>query len=1124
MRCRCGFESRNAYASGASGTILTLMCRMTSMDRCQLKLGMLAYFISCSTGLLWKQTFNGILEPMDPDVCTTQNITFTSTLLDHPKLNYSIGFAVKNRSTDRKYVAVEHDRVTKINETVSEFTIYNISLATEIFYLSYFYVKSFYWQEYGDSDSRLQLGHTTSTRVYRKCNCSFYISVLLSASFVHCDAQTDFPEQCQYYWLGTVSGQDQFPDTCNIRFISLLFILSFHLDRLTAARVYPLPEEVQHFKCIVFNYVSMRCSWKYGKDYGNGENMPEVIFQWSLDGYNRSFIDCKDLNSEDGYCDWEDWTAGYFLNEKITVRLILIQPCGINASSEFHIDTAKIVKPNPVFGVFPKVINSTCIQLSWDTSDSEQQYPKEHRVIVSSEGVNVTKMRFSTTKDTEKYLHKNTFCNLNPYTNYTFSVSIRPTGPYSGYFSDPRSIVSRTYSNVPRRMPQNVIVSVGSKDNTLVVTWDKLICQLDEPYIAEYRVQYKKQDGSSHKSLNKTESFEARAVLMDLEEDQIYVVTVRGVTSDGLEGPESQPKTGIPVNKSLKSVEITGISIAVLVSVIFSGVGIFCAVRKCKIKAQEVIKQAGYITIPDAPDQDMYSSRERRNSNDSECYATRTFARSRNGIELSSQTSLLQYDYDGSPVVNGEQEGTATARYAFEPELTRLISDRTDTSGPQAELFCGTSQTTRESTIKLPKNVEYSKKVVSDISLSGKVNPVTMDSFKDRNIDHIMHKKTKGIHLIDVNETKVTPCDSKVTRRLHESHLAKPYTLFPLSNTPSTINSPFPNESTESSIGVEAECPFAHVERNCQQCMVIPSSTVVSHYKYCLTERSNSVSESPVSSTTNNLHESKNIKGSSYVTTTDATHLFLERSRVSIKFMRVQSVTSGNADAFSCSKQSKFPDTYPENAITFHSKSAITQNPDIFVEDERSMKVPGSNSIEPLLLTLSPTALHKTSDSPQNVSGRHDQYFTRTSLGAHTTVIENTILSNKSQQFVHFCSNQTSSRAAQNQDAMSVFTFEHGTSSNIVRNSKSTNCYIPQSNAVQAFDSIKINGYVPHANTISDFVPCCDLACIPNGVMGNFSGHESSSSDSKLTPINCASNKTVDPGYVFSTEVNDSCQ
>ncbi|XP_045160287.2 uncharacterized protein LOC123525364 isoform X2 [Mercenaria mercenaria] len=606
--------------------------------------------------------------------------------------------------------------------------------------------------------------------------------------------------------------------------------------------VLPMPEKVEHVDCIVENYIkSMRCSWSYGDNY-KGRELPHVEFHWRIPEYSRSWNVCSDLNIKAGYCNWNSSRSGDFTMKLIDIKLMLKEPCGVNVSSNFTIDTRKIVKPNPVFGLKSSVLNSTCVQVQWRTNNSEMQYPKEHKLIVSSKWDDPKVYKFNTTEDTEKDTHGWTLCSLHPHTAYTFTVSIQPTGGQAGFYSDPREIVATTYSDIPSaspgvteggyswthrdcegindkrkvcvfwkpipeedkngqmkgldvvftavnqaskpinnqwaedstygcslgllcnidyvfsikarnrngtsednstllisavtkgivqpqfiveaantsnvsvswteaekatgyvvawcrnrngecenrnivnwqrfssatrkavlqinpenspqdflygvsvlteqgssgvewqdcvylknakpsRKPQNVVVSTGPDDNTLVVTWDKLTCKSDEPYIAMYSVQFYKEHGGNQQSQNVSASGEARVVLNNLEEEQTYIVTVRGITKDGHYGQESQQQKGVPVDKSLKPDAIVGISISVPIVVILAVVGCFCVLRMCKRKADKTKESLAQITIPDdtpfGPDGtveeggiDRSSTRsinsiERQNSNDS---------------------------------------------------------------------------------------------------------------------------------------------------------------------------------------------------------------------------------------------------------------------------------------------------------------------------------------------------------------------------------------------------------------------------------------------------------------------------------------------------------------------------
>ncbi|XP_053395780.1 interleukin-6 receptor subunit beta-like [Mercenaria mercenaria] len=211
--------------------------------------------------------------------------------------------------------------------------------------------------------------------------------------------------------------------------------------------VYPLPEKVHNFSCLVENYNSMNCSWNYGKIYGPFKE-PEVALQWRMQN-DSSWKECSNLNTRYGYCYWD---TSHFIMKKMQIRLTLTQPCEVSVVSDFQIDTSKIVKPDPVVALSSKVLNSTCIQIVW--SNTVNIYRKEHRVIVSSKWRDNRELRINSTADTENLSQRRTFCNLHPHTYYTFTVSTQPTGQQAGFFSDPKAIVALTYSDKPSTSPK----------------------------------------------------------------------------------------------------------------------------------------------------------------------------------------------------------------------------------------------------------------------------------------------------------------------------------------------------------------------------------------------------------------------------------------------------------------------------------------------------------------------------------------------------------------------------------------------------------------------------------------------------------------------------------------------
>ncbi|XP_060570493.1 uncharacterized protein LOC132728833 isoform X2 [Ruditapes philippinarum] len=630
-----------------------------------------SFVVSCEGFFMVPRSFNGDLTPVDPEICTTQSVTFTCTLFNQPNPKHNIGFAIKNKETKRKFIRVGQDEVKVIDESRSELTLNNLTTKT--------FVQCINGESPNDTDEARQIGHTSTVQIY------------------------------------------------------------------------PMPSKVEQLDCIVDNYYdSMKCSWDYGTAYKLGTF--NVTFQWRIPMLSASWINCPDLNIKHGFCRWKSTRTGDFSMKIIDTKITLKQSCGISYSSTFTIDTTKIVKPDPVAKLTSTTINSTCVIVKYHTNNSQMQYPKQHKLIISNKWDEPNEITFNTTYWSEKGTHRRTVCNLHPYTTYTFSVSIQPTGDEAGYFSDSRTTEATTYSDIPsaspavaeggysfnameckhlkskrriciplkpieeenengpmngivllvtntdtgeqfdeeftekltyvclsdlqcntsynimfkarnvngtseknsslfippvalvpplevkveagqdtdvymswtqtenatgymvfwcrnrngncatrngvdwkyfpmdttegiirikgeyfprdflygvsaltetggggiewqdcvylrhadpKREPKNVVVSLGSEDNTLVVTWDKLMCKSDEPYIDMYNVRYTQLNNGNEKSLNVSSSVEARVTIRNLQYDQTYVVTVRAVTDRGHFGPESHPKRGV---------------------------------------------------------------------------------------------------------------------------------------------------------------------------------------------------------------------------------------------------------------------------------------------------------------------------------------------------------------------------------------------------------------------------------------------------------------------------------------------------------------------------------------------------------------------------------------------------
>ncbi|XP_060567069.1 uncharacterized protein LOC132725896 isoform X2 [Ruditapes philippinarum] len=172
----------------------------------------------------------------------------------------------------------------------------------------------------------------------------------------------------------------------------------------------------------------------------------------------------------------------------------------------------------------------------------------------------------------------------------------------------------------PQREVRNLAVSPGPEDDSLVVTWDKLSCQSDQPYIAKYNVRYNEVNNRHYAAVNVSASGEARVVLRDLKRDQAYSVSVRAVTRTGKYGPIDQPKTSTPVNNSLRQWEIVLFTTGVVIAVIVINIIVILAISCFRKKRKSILEQ-GNIKIDDDFMKGEYANRthsiERQSSDDS---------------------------------------------------------------------------------------------------------------------------------------------------------------------------------------------------------------------------------------------------------------------------------------------------------------------------------------------------------------------------------------------------------------------------------------------------------------------------------------------------------------------------
>ncbi|KAL4219393.1 hypothetical protein ACF0H5_021973 [Mactra antiquata] len=229
---------------------------------------------------------------------------------------------------------------------------------------------------------------------------------------------------------------------------------------------------IDDFQCIAYNYLErMNCSWKYAGQY---DKAPNILFKWKIPAFNQ-WETCPELNTEYKYCNWPSTSHGDFSMKKIVIEIdinyITCDNSVVNKTFKYSINTRDIVKPNPVTSLRREDSNSTCITLAWSLRSSRPEYPKIQKIEISSHwgsSIDPGDILINTPGVSTLQEDVHTVCNLQEYTIYTFTVSMKPEE--KGYWSTKSTVVAETQSAVPSASPN---ITVGG------YSWNPSDCQSD---------------------------------------------------------------------------------------------------------------------------------------------------------------------------------------------------------------------------------------------------------------------------------------------------------------------------------------------------------------------------------------------------------------------------------------------------------------------------------------------------------------------------------------------------------------------------------------------------------------------------------------------------------------------
>ncbi|XP_061182315.1 uncharacterized protein LOC133190640 [Saccostrea echinata] len=312
---------------------------------------------------------------------------------------------------------------------------------------------------------------------------------------------------------------------------------------------YPLqPVNDSDFQCILYDWDdSLSCSWEIGTYKHNGNINVTVIAETS----SHPLLYPDKLNNT--FCQWKGtFDDPFWYKFYLSVHNIKMNQ---SIQSNFTRIASSIVKPAPISNVFAENISSTCLTVRWNT----RQFKFQVLVFIASDEWNssIPKKKEARPGDhIEQYLQ---FCNLIPFTDYTFNITRRKLtmighnkSREDGYWSDPAFFTFKTMADVPASPPN---ITEGSfyhvyGDETILY-WKPIKPMDRHGIVISYIISYTSSDGRDKYSL----SSQYENITLSLDGDKWYNVSITAITKEGYRSPSASvlipPKISIPTPSTL---------------------------------------------------------------------------------------------------------------------------------------------------------------------------------------------------------------------------------------------------------------------------------------------------------------------------------------------------------------------------------------------------------------------------------------------------------------------------------------------------------------------------------------------------------------------------------------------
>ncbi|XP_050401234.2 leukemia inhibitory factor receptor [Patella vulgata] len=223
------------------------------------------------------------------------------------------------------------------------------------------------------------------------------------------------------------------------------------------------PQKVVNLTCIVYDWTKgMKCTWNLGVEYINSEDISVKVY-YAVYTKKVHFL-CPHLTNRSCVWNSDEFMGAYYYDIHVAVNNTVKND--VNYTSQRFI-TNDNVEPSPIVHLELQKKNRTCITITWSHNSIRKKIFKVMYGLRNK--TNVLDVFTADQNITRGY------CDLSPYTDYTFDISCKPEE--NGYWSKVKDIVVTTLQDVPLTGPDviagcfSVSQCDSSKHRSVMIYW-----------------------------------------------------------------------------------------------------------------------------------------------------------------------------------------------------------------------------------------------------------------------------------------------------------------------------------------------------------------------------------------------------------------------------------------------------------------------------------------------------------------------------------------------------------------------------------------------------------------------------------------------------------------------------